>query len=567
MIVGIDLGTTHSLVGLWTADGAKLIPNALGELLTPSVVGVTDDGSEVLVGHAARERLALKPELTVAAFKRYMGSARESRVGRRRFRPEELSAFVLRALIADVQAHTGRTPDEAVISVPAYFSDAQRKATRNAAQLAGIKVERLINEPTAAALAYGLQQGDAESKFLVLDLGGGTFDVSLLETFEGVMEVRASAGDNFLGGEDFVDLLQTTALHDLRIAADDLKPAERARLRSQLEQAKHRLSQQDAVVLAVEARGRTQEWCIEAARFEQLAEPLVARLRSPIERALRDSGVRPDEIEQIVLVGGASRMPMVSRLATRLFGRLPLRHIHPDQAIAIGACALAGMKERAEAFREVVLTDVCPYSLGVASVRLEMMNSDPTGMFEPILERNTVIPSSRIKRFFPLADGQRKLRLRVYQGESPRVANNILLGQIDVALPGIASAKCPVDVRFTYDSNGLLEVEAHIVATDKRHQLVIEQNPGLLSPTQIRERLDALASIKIHPREQLANTTLLARLERCYEESLGERRAVVGTWLLQFRELLERQDPRQIEKARTALVQELDALDAKGPFA
>lgn len=566
MIVGIDLGTTHSLVGIWTPDGAKLIPNALGELLTPSAVGVTDDGNEILVGHAARERLALRPDLTVAAFKRYMGSARESRVGRRSFRPEELSAFILRALIADVEAHTGRTPDEAIISVPAYFSDAQRKATRNAAQLAGVKVERLVNEPTAAALAYGLQQGDAESKFLVLDLGGGTFDVSLLETFEGVMEVRASAGDNFLGGEDFVDLLETAALQDLGMAAADLAPAERARLRSQLEQAKQRLSHQDAVVLAVESGRKTVDWRIEATRFEQLAEPLVARLRSPIERALRDSGIRPDEIEQIVLVGGASRMPMVSRLATRLFGRLPLRHIHPDQAIAIGACALAGMKERAEAFREIVLTDVCPYSLGVETVRLELMNADPTGMFAPIIERNTVIPSSRIKRFFPLTDGQRKLALRIYQGESPRVANNILLGQIDVVLPGIAREKCPVDVRFTYDSNGLLEVEAHIVATDKCHQLVIEQNPGLLSQAQIRDRLDALARIKIHPREQLANTTLLARLERGYEESLGERRDALGTWLLQFRELLERQDPRQIEKARMALTKELDALEAQDPF-
>ncbi len=227
MIVGIDLGTTHSLIGLWNADGAKLVPNALGELLTPSVVGVSEDG-RVIVGRAALEQLPLAPDSTVAAFKRYMGSARETRLGTHRFRPEELSALVLRSLLADVRAQTGQDPTEAVVSVPAYFSDAQRKATRNAAEIAGVRVERLINEPTAAALAYGLQEQRDEAKFLVLDLGGGTFDVSILESFDGVMEVHASAGDNFLGGEDFVDVLVEAVLRDLQIAPATLMPRARA---------------------------------------------------------------------------------------------------------------------------------------------------------------------------------------------------------------------------------------------------------------------------------------------------------------------------------------------------
>jgi molecular chaperone HscC len=563
MIVGIDLGTTHSLIGYWSTDGAKLVPNALGELLTPSVVGITDD-DEILVGRAALEQLRLRPDRAVAGFKRYMGSARETQLGKRSFRCEELSALVLKSLIADVAAQTGSVPDEAIISVPAYFSDAQRKATRNAAQIAGLNVERLVNEPSAAALAYGLQQVADESRFLVLDLGGGTFDVSLLETYEGVMEVRASAGDNFLGGEDFVDLLQTTALRDLSIDETRLTNTDRAKLRATIEQAKQRLSQHSAIEVALDLASSQQVWRIEAERFEQLAAPLLARLRGPIERALRDSSTRPDQLDQIVLVGGASRMPMVSRLVTRLFGRLPLRHMHPDQAIAIGACAAAGMKQRAEAFREVVMTDVCPYSLGVETVRLDLMSSGAEGMFMPVIERNSVIPTSRVERFFPLQDGQRHLTLKVYQGESPRVASNIFLGKLEVPLPGVASAACPVDVRFTYDSNGLLDVEAHVTASDVRHRLVIEQNPGLLSATEIHDRLNALAGLKVHPREQQANVAVLARLERLYEEHLGPVREQLGHWLLQFRHVLERQEPQGIEQARSMLLKQMDLLESGG---
>lgn len=562
MIVGIDLGTTHSLIGYWTADGAKLVPNALGELLTPSVVGITDD-NEILVGSAALEQLRIRPDRAVAAFKRYMGSARETRLGKRSFRPEELSALVLKSLLADVATHTGSVPNEAIISVPAYFSDAQRKATRNAAQIAGLKVERLINEPSAAALAYGLQRVADESRFLVLDLGGGTFDVSLLETFEGVMEVRASAGDNFLGGEDFLDLLQATALNDLSIDEARLSNTDRAKLRATIEQAKQRLSQHSAIEVTLNLTSSQQVWRIEAERFEQLAAPLLARVRGPIERALRDSSTRPDQLDQIVLVGGASRMPMVSRLVTRLFGRLPLRHVHPDQAIAIGACAAAGMKQRAEAFREVVMTDVCPYSLGVETVRLDLLSA---GVFVPVIERNNVIPTSRVERFFPLQDHQRHLTLNIYQGESPRVASNIFLGKLEVPLPGVPRAECPVDVRFTYDSNGLLDVEAHVIASDVRHRLVIEQNPGLLSATEIRERLDALAGLKVHPREQQANLAVLARLERLYEEHLGPAREQLGHWLLQFRHVLERQEPRSIEQARTLLLRQLELVESGSPL-
>jgi molecular chaperone HscC len=562
MIVGIDLGTTHSLIGYWTADGAKLVPNALGELLTPSVVGITDDG-RVIVGRAALEQLPLAPDSTVAAFKRYMGSARETRLGTHRFRPEELSALVLKSLIADVRAQTGRDPTEAVVSVPAYFSDAQRKATRNAAEIAGVRVERLVNEPTAAALAYGLQEQRGEAKFLVLDLGGGTFDVSILESFDGVMEVHASAGDNFLGGEDFVDVLVETALRDLQIAPATLTPCARASLRARLERIKCQLSSSAEVHTTLAISERQSDWSISENRFETLCAPLLARLRVPIERAMRDSNTRPQELDQIVLVGGASRMPMVSRLVARLFGRLPLRHIHADQTVALGACALAGMKARDVAFREIVMTDVCPYTLGVEISHTDEHKRVHHGLFSPLIERNTIIPTSRVSSYSPMRDFQEVLQLRVFQGESPEVAHNVFLGQLELPLPLKRKDDNPVHVRFTYDVNGLLEVHAHVVATGVEKQLVIEQNPGLLTPQQIRARLDALAALKVHPRDQQANLALLARAARLYEEHTADARREIGSRLLAFKAALETQEPRQIEPARSFLGGLLDHLDGE----
>ncbi|HVJ63517.1 MAG TPA: molecular chaperone HscC [Tahibacter sp.] len=565
MIVGIDLGTTHSLIGVWTADGATLVPNALGELLTPSAVGVDAD-DKIIVGRGALERLATQPDRHVATFKRYMGSARETRLGNRAFRPEELSALVLRSLVADVEAHTGDKVTEAVISVPAYFSDAQRKATRNAGQIAGIHVERLVNEPTAAALAYGLQAENAESKFLVFDLGGGTFDVSILETFEGVMEVHASAGDNFLGGEDFVDLLYKTALQDLGVAASLIAPDEESALRARVERVKCQLTNQAALAVPLTIAGKEYEWNITETRFETLAAPLLARMRAPVERALRDSRTRPDGLLQIVLVGGASRMPMIGRMVARMFGRLPLRHINPDQTVALGTCVMAGMKARHEAFDEVVMTDVCPYTLGVETSRVDENQRQHDGLFSPLIERNTVIPASRVSRYNPLRDFQPVLKLRVFQGESPRVANNVFLGELEVPLPRRTSSENAVDVRFTYDVNGLLDVEAMVVATGATHQLVIERNPGLLTPEEIRARLAALAELKVHPREHQANIAVLARAERLYEENTGQLRQALTEHIHAFSAELATQDLQNIARARQRFAEFLDRVESQSVF-
>ena len=560
MIVGIDLGTTHSLIGRYGEEGPTLFANPLGHYLTPSVVSMDAEG-HALVGQAARDRLVSHPRSTVASFKRWMGSSRETPLDGHSFRPEELSALVLRALLADAEAATGDKVTEAVISVPAYFSDAQRKATQAAGALAGIRVERLINEPTAAALAYGLQERPNGSRFLVFDLGGGTFDVSVLEMFEGVVEVHASAGDNFLGGEDFLGVLEKAFLSDRGLRADALDHGARGTLRQRLESAKRELTSQATARVQITLADTVHEWEIDEARFAQLADPLVQRMRAPLERAMRDARLQPAQLDEIVLVGGASRMPLVARMVSRMFGRLPLRHVNPDLAIAMGACVAAGLKARDQRLDEIVLTDVCPYSLGTSVVRRDPQGRMQGGFFEPIIHRNSVVPVSREQSFFPVDARQAKLRLDVYQGESPLVEKNIKLGELEVAIdPGRPEHENAVDLRFTYDVNGVLQVEAHVKSTGQRYELLLEQNPGLLDAGQIRERLAALEVIKIHPRSKQENLALLARAERLYEEHLAARALVQG-WIAQFRAALESQDDRLIREHRLELCRALDTLE------
>ncbi len=563
MIVGIDLGTTHSLIGCYGDQGPYLFPNALGDDLTPSAVSLDEDG-HILVGMAARDRLVSHPQSSVTGFKRWMGSAREVRLGDRVFRPEELSALVLRSLTSDAEAALGEKIEQAVISVPAYFSDAQRKATRTAGELAGIRVERLINEPTAAALAYGLQEKPDGSRFLVLDLGGGTFDVSVLEMFEGVVEVHASAGDNFLGGEDFLDVLERACARDRDLDLAAMPAGRRGQLRRRLEALKRALGTSDAATLDMDLGDRRLAWTIDRDAFEQQCEGLVQRMRLPLERAMRDAQLRPDQLDDIVLVGGASRMPLVARLVSRMFGRLPLRHVSPDRTIALGASVAAGMKARDHRLEEVILTDVCPYTLGTDVSRRDESGRVLDGFFAPIIHRNSVVPVSREQSFRPVQDHQETLDMGVYQGESPMVENNVKLGQLRIKLDQrLTAEENALTLRFTYDVNGILQVEATMTATGERHELILEQNPGLLDPDEIRTRLAALDAIKVHPRSKQENIALLARAERLYEEYLDAREQLQD-WIMHFRAALESQDESLIREHRQQLDLALTALESRG---
>lgn len=558
MIVGIDLGTTNSLIAIWEGNSPRLIPNALGDVLTPSCVSVDEDGT-ILVGRAARERLQTHPDQTAAVFKRYMGSDRKIRLGKREFRPEELSALVLRSLKEDAEAVLGHPVTEAVITVPAYFSDSQRKATRAAGQLAGLHVERLLNEPTAAALAYGIHQRDSESRFLVFDLGGGTFDVSVLDLFEGVMEVRASAGDNFLGGEDFVNCLvdrffQVNQLpRDLKLDATFMQ-----RLMARTEAAKRALSSVTRTTIRVAHGEREYVMELDEALLEEVCGPLLQRLRDPVERALRDADLRAPELNSIVLAGGATRMPVVKRLVARMFGRFPSGDINPDEVVALGAAVQAGLKMKDVALKEVVMTDVSPYSLGV-EVSMSLGDGNRSdGHFDPIIERNSAVPISRVKTYYPVRQNQSRLELNIFQGEARMVSDNIKLGTLNVELPTGAIDDNAVDVRFTYDVNGLLQVEATLKKTGVRHEILIEGNPGMLSEDDIARRFASLSELKIHPRERIENRTLLARAERLYGQLRGKHREWLGQQIMGYERMLDTQDNRMIDSNRKKFAQMID---------
>ncbi len=566
MIVGIDLGTTNSAIGVWRDGRAELIPNSLGSVLTPSAVSISE-GGEVLVGMPARERQVSHPSQTATVFKRYMGSKRVTQLGTQRFAPEELSALVLRSLKADAERFLGEPVTQAVITVPAYFNDRQRKATRRAGQLAGLSVERLLNEPTAAALAYGIHQKGAQSRFLVFDLGGGTFDVSVLELFEGVIEVRSSTGDNRLGGEDFnsvlIDIFDKAHRAKLGAVVNKESSPLYQHVRDQAERCRRMLSSEPQGRMCVVWKDQAYEVEVTADEFEKAAEGLIERLRAPIVRALQDGQVRADMLDELVLVGGATRMGIVKRAVTKMFGRFPAAHVNPDEAVAIGAAVQAGLKAKDTALKEVVLTDVCPYTLGVAIAARLPSGGIQQGLFAPIIERNTVVPASRERSFATMTDGQRLVKMNIYQGESRKVSDNVSLGEIEIPVPSGRAGEVAVNCRFTYDINGILEVDLHVPATGERRELMIVDDLDSMNLVQLEERRKALAALKVHPRDDQVNLAMIARMERCYEQSLGERREMIGQWISQFTAVVEGQNPRAIADARTKLTKGLDSIEGE----
>ncbi|MDO5642650.1 MAG: Hsp70 family protein, partial [Paracoccus sp. (in: a-proteobacteria)] len=488
--VGIDLGTTNSLIAVYDGTGARLLPNALGEVMTPSAVGLADDGKTLLVGKAARLRLLRHPLLTAARFKRLMGTDKVVRLGRRSFTATDLSAALLAQLRRDAEAALGEPVSDVVISVPAYFNARQRQATKDAAEIAGLRVSRLINEPTAAALAAGVNDRDDESLFVVLDLGGGTFDVSILEMFEGVMEVRASSGDAFLGGEDFTAAIARDLARQTGHEWAGLGDAAREKLLVTAEDFKRRLSSDTgaAVEAVIDLDGAEHRLSFSAAQFETATSDLVTRLRRPIEASLYDSGIDIDRIDRVLLVGGATRMPVIRSLVARIFRKLPERRVDPDHAIALGAAVQAALIGRHEGLRDVVLTDVAPFSMGIMSHN-NIAGRQIADAFTPLIERGTILPASRNGYFSTTADGQKMIAVEIFQGEAAFAADNIHLGSMKVPVPPGPAGKEGIEVRFTYDVSGLLAVDVTVQSSGQVHSDLIENLAEALPPAEKARRL------------------------------------------------------------------------------
>lgn len=550
MIIGIDLGTTNSLVAYYTEEGPKIIPNRLGKNLTPSVVSVDEDG-QVYIGETARERMLLYPESSAAVFKRSMGSEKVYELSGKKFLSEELSALVLRALKEDAECYLQEEITEAVISVPAYFNDERRKATKRAGELAGLKVERIISEPTAAAIAYGLYQNRENGKFLVFDLGGGTFDVSILELYDSIIEVRAVAGDNFLGGEDFTKVIEQIFFDKhSEIDKEQLTDKELRHIGKQAEKCKVGFSEGRISKMSCKLGEQVYEMDLSLDEYEVKCEDLLDRIRQPIKRSLADANVRLKDIDRVVLVGGATKLSFIRKFVGKLFHNLPDTSINPDEAVALGAAVQGAMKERKDSIKEVILTDVCPFTLGTEVVMEKENGRFEDGHFCPIIERNTTIPASRTERLYTVNDNQTQIRCKVLQGESRFASNNVLLGEIRVRVPKGEAGQEAVDVTYTYDVNSILEVEIKVISTGEITKQIIKTNATDMTEEEIQERMEALAYLKIHPRDKEENKLLLLKGERLYEESIGKQRMQVEYAIREFEKVLDTRDDSAIEGAR-----------------
>ncbi len=563
MIIGIDLGTTNSLAAYFTESGPKIIPNRLGKHLTPSVVSI-DEKDQIYVGETAKERMLIFPESSACVFKRDMGSQKKYTLGKREFVAEELSSFILKALKEDAEAYLNEEVTEAVISVPAYFNNERRKATKRAGELAGLKVERIISEPTAAAISYGLYQNKENAKFLVFDLGGGTFDVSILELFDSIIEVRAVAGDNFLGGEEFTQVLEQMFYeHHKEIGKNSLSMKTLGHIHKQAEICKLGFSENRVSKMVCNINEEQLEYTVDTEEYERNCEALFEKIRQPIKRSLSDANIRITDIDKVVLVGGGTKLWIVRKFVSKLFGIIPDTNINPDEAVALGAAIQGAMKERNKAVKEVILTDVCPFTLGTEVVLDRGNDRMEDGHFCPIIERNTTIPASRTERLYTVKDNQTKIRVNILQGESRFACNNLPLGELVIEVPAAKAGQEAVDVTYTYDVNAILEVEVKVISTGKSLRKVIKSQYTELDDDEIEKRLKEISYLKIHPRDKEENKFLLLKGEGLYEESIGLDRIRIEKALQKFEDALNTQNHTIIEGAKREYKEFLEEIEEK----
>ena len=567
-MIGIDLGTTNSLATYIDDNGEiQFIKNEYGNILIPSVVGI-DENDAIIVGELAKERRMMNAGETASNFKRRMGTDAKIKVKNRTFDAQMLSSFVLKHLKENAEKQLNEKINRAIISVPAYFNDKQRRDTKMAAELAGLTVERLINEPTAAALSLGSNILNQNLKFIVLDLGGGTFDVTLLETFENIMDVISISGDTMLGGEDFTTKICEIFLKNIKLAITDLSRDERTKLYTKADRAKKLISLKN-VEIEMEIKGKKYKSEITQENFRETVKPLLVKMKVAIDKALQDGNTDAREIEKVILVGGAVKLGIIEEFVEKYFHKMRGEKIYfnnddfiennklvsiaadPDTVVAYGVGIAVGMKERNKVFKERILTDVCPFTLGTEIVGRR---------FAPIIPRNTTVPTSRSEYFYTIEDYQSQVTVGIYQGESLNIDDNLFLGEFLLDVPQNLAGKEAINVRFTYDINGILEVEAKVVSTGvKKSKLIIN---GDLSEEEKNEKIKMLEEIKIQSENKNKDKLLLERANRIYAEIVNtEIRNHISEYLENYKMVVATGDRIRIQKAKESFSQFLDKID------
>lgn len=551
-IIGIDLGTTNSMASVWQNGQAVIIKNSLGDITTPSVVGIDDNG-EVLVGKIAAERLISSPDKTTSEFKRKMGTTSDTKLGDISFSPEQLSSLVLKKIKMDAEAFLGEEVTEAVISVPAYFDDKRRSATKLAAEMSGLKVERLINEPSAAALAYLQSHRYQDGTYMVVDFGGGTLDVSIIDSFDSVMEILAVAGNNQLGGKDFNEAIYRHFLNTNALSEEALTPEQRASIYKMAEACKIALSTMPISVMSVNINDKEYTLSLDNNSLIDIACDVFDKVSSPIKKVLRDAHLTINDIEDIILVGGSCRMPTVAAFIQKITGTAVSTDINPDTAIGIGAGIFAGMKAKNEDFKEVIMTDICPFSLGV---EIEDTRTHEIIM-DFLIQRNSMLPSSVMHTYYAIRDNQDKLSVKIYQGESMIPKNNIFLGSLLVDCPPTKIHAAIGKTRLTYDINGILMVDVETMDGVKHEKVILSDNTSM-SKAEIERRKAYLNTLKISPLEKEENRLLIAKAESMIEETLSFEREVLINAVMKFKFALNVGNSRDIRIARENLESLLD---------
>ena len=517
-----------------------------------------EDG-KLIVGQPAKDRLITHPERTVSSFKKDMGTGRSWKPGEKSFLPEELSSLVIRSIVEDAQNYLGEEIEEALISVPAYFHDEQRVAVKRAGALAGIHVERIVNEPSAAALASYFTANE-EQNMLVFDFGGGTLDVSLVDCFDTMVEIVSVAGNNRLGGDDFDRLIAEHFLREHGVARQQLRAQEYAVLLKQAERCKKLLSEQEEVVMHAMVGDQVYESTYTMDRLFEESKALLKEIRQVIGRALKDGKMTIHDVDLVVMAGGSSKMPLIQKYIRHLFHKAPMVQGNCDELIALGLGLVCGVKERKEEIKDYILTDICPFSLGVATIN----EADPDRAYMAnIINRNTVLPCSRVRRFYTASDQQDYVVVEVHQGENTYAQDNLLLGKIEISVPPKPKGKEAVDVRFTYDINGILVVDTRVVSTGVVKTHIISQK---IPEAELEERVRELEKLKVHPRDLSENQQMMERLEALYQEVYPEQKEQVQQMIRTFEEFLDGQNPRQIQGYRRYLEKAVSMLEYYDPF-